>query len=186
LWAGTTGGVVRSTPAVASGIVYVDSLDFQLYAFDAAGQAGCSGTPKACTPLWTAAAGGLSSPAVANGIVYVGSSDRSLVAFDAAGEIGCSRRPKICTPLWTGPTGGGIEGSTAVANGVVYAGAFDGKLYAFDAAGQAGCSGNNRRRTCTPLWTSANFGFAVQSSPAVANGQLYVGIGDTLYAFGLP
>jgi outer membrane protein assembly factor BamB len=189
LWTAATSGVVRSTPAGGAGVVYVADLaaplDSRLYAFDAAGQTGCSGQPKTCAPLWTAAAGGLSSPAVAHGTVYIGSG-ASLYAFDAAGETLCSGNPKTCRPLWAAPTAGGVEGSPAVANGVLYAGAFDGRLYAFDAAGETGCSGSKRRRTCAPLWTSANFGFAVQSSPAIANGNLYVGIGDSLYVFGLP
>jgi hypothetical protein len=55
-------------------VVYVGSLDQKLYAFDAAGTTSCSGSPKSCTPLWTATTGGqvVSSPAVSHGAVYVG------------------------------------------------------------------------------------------------------------------
>jgi outer membrane protein assembly factor BamB len=65
---------VRSSPAVANGVVYVGSDDHRLYAFDAAGTINCSSTPKTCTPLFSADVGDVveSSPAVANGMVYVG------------------------------------------------------------------------------------------------------------------
>src|SRR5581483_4045803 len=163
---------------------YVGSGDGKLYAFDAAGVTGCSGSPKTCAPLWTAATGGYvwSSPAVAGGVVYVGSSDLKLYAFDAAGVTGCSGSPKTCAPLWTAATGGYVFSSPAVAGGVVYVGSDDYKLYAFDAAGASGCSGSPK--TCTPLWT-ATTGW-VDSSPAVAGGVVYVGSYDgKLYAFAL-
>ena len=71
----TGGDDVISSPAVVNGIVYVGSQDGKLYAYDAAGSTGCSGSPKTCSPLWTVETGGsvYSSPAIANGVVYVGS-----------------------------------------------------------------------------------------------------------------
>ena len=80
-----------------------------LYAFDAAGSASCSSTPKVCAPLWTAATTNYptySAPAVANGTVYVGSWGSKLYAFDAAGSTNCSTTAtgKTCTPLWTAAT----------------------------------------------------------------------------------
>jgi hypothetical protein len=58
----------------------VGSDDGRLYAFDAAGTANCSGSPKTCTPLFSADNGTPtgntlavhSSPAVAYGMVYIG------------------------------------------------------------------------------------------------------------------
>ena len=87
----------------------VGSLDHNLYAYDAAGVTKCSGTPKICSPLWTASTGNQvwSSPAVVNGVVYIGSGDGNLYAFDAAGITNCSGTPKKCAPLWTARTGGG-------------------------------------------------------------------------------
>jgi outer membrane protein assembly factor BamB len=187
LWTSVvTGDTVTGAPAVVNGVVYVGSDDGKLYAFDAAGVTGCSGTPKTCDPLWTSvvAGGGFdtSAPAVSNGVVYVGSDDGKLYAFDAAGVTGCSGSPKICDPLWTAALGS-IYSSPAVANGVVYVGSFDdGKLYAFSAAGVTGCSGSPK--TCNPLWTGATGGYIDTSSPAVANGVVYVGSNDgKLYAF---
>jgi len=63
-----------------------------------------------------------------------------------------------------------------VANGDVYFGSYDGQLYAIDAAGRTNCSGTPK--ICAPLW-SADTGSGVVSSPAVANGVAYVGVGPS-------
>jgi outer membrane protein assembly factor BamB len=181
-WTATTGGPVDSSPAVVNGVVYVGSGDGNLYAFDAAGSAGCSGTPKTCSPLWTAPTGSpvFSSPAVANEVVYVASGypltdavwsppAAKLYAFDATGAR-CSGTPKTCAPLWTGtPTGTfGTGSSPAASNGVVYVGSVSygivpiSFLNAFDAT------------TGAPLWTTpAGTVGLVDNSPAVANGTVY-------------
>ena len=63
----------------------------------------CTGSPKTCAPLWTAATGGavFSSPAVAGGVVYVGSLDDKLYAFDRTASPTARGSPKTCAPLWT-------------------------------------------------------------------------------------
>jgi peptidoglycan/xylan/chitin deacetylase (PgdA/CDA1 family) len=161
LWTTTVVGG-PSSPAVSGGVEYVGSSDDKLYAFDAAGATNCSGSPKTCAPLWTAAAGGSGSPAVANGAVFTG-----VGAFDAAGSTNCSGSPKTCQPLWTFA---GASGDPAVANGMVYVGSSDNHVYAFDAAGATNCSGSPK--TCQPLWSATVGG--VVTSPAVANGVVYV------------
>jgi len=187
-WTATTGAAINSSPAVANGVVYIGSGgglqggDNRLYAFDAAGTTNCSSTPKTCSPLWTASAGGAfdTAPAVANGVVYIGSFDNKLYAFDAAGSTGCTGTPKSCAPLWTTTTGGVVHSSPAIANGVVYvsAASLDNRLYAIDAAGSTNCSGTPK--SCAPLWTATKG----DSSPAVANGIVYTGAGDfNFYAF---
>ena len=170
-WTGTTSGLVESSPAVAHGVVYVGDNDHKLYAFDAAGNTGCSDTPKTCTPLWTATRGGgglgvdLASPTVANGVVYIGAAVGLLYAFDASGKTNCSGTPTTCTPLWIAPTGGGaVFSSPVVAGGVVYVGSDDDKLFAFDAAGNTNCSGVPK--VCAPLWSATTDG-EVRASPAV-------------------
>jgi outer membrane protein assembly factor BamB len=183
LLVGLTGGAInRSSPAVAGDKAYVGSTDGKLYAFDANGANNCGGgTTKTCFPLWTASTGFIidSSPAVANGIVYVGSQDGKLYAFDAA----------TGAPIWrTSYTGGSVLSSPAVANGIVYVGSEGGNLRAFDATGSsAQCSGTGAGRTCNPLWTAITGTIppnAVDSSPAVANGVVYVGSNeDDIYAF---
>ena len=186
VWTVSTTGGISSSPAVVSGVAYVGSSDHRLYASDATGAVGCSGTPKVCAPLWTATTGDVvnSSPAVAsdaNGVVFVGSADAKLYAFDSAGTTGCSGVPKTCVPLWTATAGGPVNSSPTVSSGVVYVGSADAKVYAFDAAGTTGCSGVPK--VCAPLWT-ATTGGAVNSSPAVAIGVVYVGSTDAkVYAF---
>lgn len=182
LWMASVGDGIEASPVVAGGVVYNGSLDGKLYAFDAAGIIGCSGMPKTCLPLWTAATGGpiTSTAAVADGKVHV-ASDR-LYTFDAAGLIGCGGSPRTCAPLWTAATGDSADSSPAVTGGTLYIGSYDGRLYAFDAAGLRGCGGSPR--TCLPLW-SADVGVGVFSSPAVAGGFVYAGsfIGQRLLAF---
>ena len=57
----------------------------------------------------------------------------------------------------------------------------DDSLYAFDAAGATRCSGSPR--TCLPLWTALTQD-SIESSPAVANGVVYVGSDDdNVYAY---
>jgi len=195
LWTATLGTTTSdSTPAVVGGVVYVGSNDSKLYAFDANGNTNCSGAPKTCGPLWTAATPNpfnFSSPAVANGVVYAGSSD--LEAFDANGTTNCSGAPKTCTPLWAANVGV-MDSSPSVANGLVFIGSFSnfgGQKFgveAFDATGTTDCSGIPK--LCTPLWTGVT-GSPVLSSPAMANGKVYAGDGlpiffdNKLYAFGL-
>ena len=131
-----TAGGVQSSPAVANGVVYVGSEDDNLYAFDANGVTGCSGTPTTCSPLWTATITAFpidSSPTVENGVVYVGSSNQEVQAYDASGTINCSGTPKVCTPLWHTPSqsGGTIYDSPIVVNGTLYYGSGNGSVYAF-------------------------------------------------------
>jgi serine/threonine protein kinase len=164
LWSFATGSGIVSSPVVAGGLVYIGSLDYRLYAFDAS----CR---KNCQPQWSFATGYSinSSPTVAGGMVYVGSDDNKLYAFDAT----CR---KDCQPLWQWgfAIGSGTYSSPTVAGGLVYVGSDDNKLHAFDAT----C-----RKDCQPLW-SFETGGSIRSSPAVADGVVYVSSEDgQLYAF---
>ncbi len=162
------------SPAVAGGMVYFSSESGTLEAYDANGVTNCSGTPKICSPLWTAPIGGGSSgsaPTVANGVLYIG-----IWAFDAKGVTNCSGAPKVCSPLWTASAGGG-DSSPAVANGIVYFGGGD-QLDAYDANGVTNCSGTPK--VCSPLWSA---GSDPTGSPAVANGIVYTDTLNGLAAF---
>lgn len=175
VWTATTGGAVFSGPLVAGNTVYVGSEDHKLYAFAATG---CG--RRSCSPLWTGGTGGAidSAPAMGNGVVYVGSQDGKLYAYGANGCGG-----PACKPLWSAQVGRTIFASSpAVSGSLVYIASFNehnsfqSKLYAFNANG---CG----QSTCQPLWT-APAGQFVASSPAVANGKVYIGSGDDfLYAF---
>jgi hypothetical protein len=180
------------SPTVANGVLYI--ADGTLYAFPATASTGCSGTPKVCAPLWSAAVSGGGSnnaaPAVANGIVYVSNAYSGLYAFDATGTKNCSANAtqKMCAPLWNAPSvKGGSGGAPAVANGVVYYSG-DGTLTAFDATAATNCPGGTVT-TCTraPLWTSAPLAAGtLASSPTVANGVVYVSStngGGGVYAY---
>jgi outer membrane protein assembly factor BamB len=132
---------------------------------------------------WQAQLGKLvlsSSPAVVGGVVYIGSSDGVLWAFPASG---CGQ--SLCTtPLWQSTSVAQIIDSPTVADGIVYVGSQtspssnDGKLNAFDANG---CG----QSVCAPLWQGlAGPQSILDSSPAVANGVVFVGAFDgKLYAF---
>lgn len=202
VWSGVIANDYPS-PAVANGDVYAGDVYGFLSAFDANG---CNGRPF-CSPLWMGVPVGQggrmdSSPAVANAlvngnqnpVVYVGSDDGYLYAFDANGIINCTivGGTQACRALWVGATGGGSSSpavappTAAATNGVVYVGGLansGNNLYAFDANGVINCTIVGGTQTCQPLWVGATNGF-VQSSPAVANGVVYVGSSDgSLYAF---
>jgi outer membrane protein assembly factor BamB len=192
-WSYATGASIRlSAAAVVNGVVYVGSLDNNLYALNASTGALLW---KYTTGSWVA-----SSPTVANGVVYVGSLDHNLYALNAstgallwkytAGNYVVSS-PAVANGvvyvgsdddnlyalnastgalLWKYTTTGLVESSPAVANGVVYVGSVDDNLYALNAS------------TGALLWKYTT-GNSVYSSPAVANGVVYVGSDDdNLYA----
>jgi len=132
---------------------------------------------------WEAQLGRLvfsSSPAVVGGVVYIGSSDGTLWAYP---EQGCGA--VLCTsPLWKSIPLWQIIDSPTVANGIVYVGSQtsftsnDGRLNAFAAAGCGDA-------VCAPLWQGlAGKDSILDSSPAVADGVVYIGAYDgRLYAF---
>jgi outer membrane protein assembly factor BamB len=151
-WSFAAGNVVISSPAVANGVVYIGSDDHNMYALNA----------STGTKLWSYATGSFveSSPAVVNGVVYFGSHDGNIYALNA----------NTGAKLWSYTTGGPIFPSPVVANGVVYItgnantinGAYN--VYALNAS------------TGVLLWSYAND--AGDSSPAVANGMVYIGSAD--------
>ncbi len=197
-WSLTTGGAVSSTPALASNVGYVGSADGTLYAFKT------SCRTASCGPIWTGLTGGpiTTSPTLSSN-VYVGSDDGSLYAFGASG---CGA-PQ-CSPMWAFPTGGPITGSPAVAAGKVVVGSGDGNVYAVDSTGTlkwvvdlgspvtaspAIGPGVKALRVFVGTQSGQLFGLnlstgaveftgqaggAIESSPAVAYGNAYVGSDD--------
>ena len=192
VWSAATGIVYGSSPAVANGIVYISSTR-GLFVRNATTGA----------KVWSANIGNYvvdSSPAVANGIVYVGSlgfagyprtrrrgssSDRPhprLRIFLAGG----GQRDRLC---WCQRRQGLRAGTRRRGERLVL---HDGRLRGLFAGG------GQRDRLCrsqddkvyalnattgAPVWSYATKNL-VQSSPAVANGVLYVGSNDgKVYAF---
>jgi outer membrane protein assembly factor BamB len=149
IWQYATGGDYidsGSSPAVASGMVYVGSVgpsDNNIYALDA-------GTGAL---IWQYTTGDFdfiySSPTVANGKVYIASLDKNVYALDA----------KTGALVWKYPAGDRFFSSPAVARGVVYISS-ESNFYALNGA------------TGALLWNPA-IQFA-GSTPAVANGVVYV------------
>jgi len=90
---------VKSSPAVADGIVYFGSFDNSLYALDA----------RTGAMVWKYATGGYvySSPVVANGIVYFGSNDNSCYALNASDgrfRVKLTHREVLSSPAVNGDT----------------------------------------------------------------------------------
>ena len=147
----------ESSPAVADKLLYVGSQNSATL-FALTGGRG--------TISWQTMLGGGnldSTPTVAYGLVFVADSLLNQIwAVDA--QTGALR--------WSA-FGGGTHGSLAAANGVLYAGTVGGNLFAYDAL------------TGDVLW-SYSIGSAIESSPVIVNGMLFVGADDGhLYAFGL-
>ncbi len=180
IWSATN-GPITSTPVIAEGLVYVGAAN-SIFAYDATGTVGCSGTPKVCIPKWRSGnLGGaiVGTPAVVNGVVYATGVGEKLFAFDAKGGNCNTRVPPGCTPIWTAVLGGEAYSAPTVANGFVYVTSVNGfsqQLAVFDATGTNGCAGTPK--VCTPLWTAAatinGMNGAARSAPAVADGRVYM------------
>lgn len=180
LWSYPAGGT--SSPAISEDTVYFST------------QGACSllaleretGTLQWCYPGQSVP----SSPTFAYGRVYFGSFDDNVYALDA----------KTGDQLWQFPTGNVITSTPAVFNGVVYVGSWDGSLYALNAdTGSLLWTYNTGTNAFSPVvanntvFVSSYSGFYALdartgalrwtyvaggppfSSPAVANGVVYVG-----------
>ena len=144
------------------------------------------GVPRLTGVQWKFHTGGLiiSSPVIANGSVYVGSTDGYLYAVDVD-----SGRLK-----WKFETKARVVSSPAVAGGLVYFSSYDGWFYAVNAAdGKPKWKFNNgaeRRYAAKHIHGALPAGETMPdpfdcylSSPAVWNGAVYFGSGDSnIYA----
>ena len=165
LWtSGDLGGPVTGSPAVSGGLVFVATPGARLLAFDAAGATGCSGTPKTCTPVWSATLPGSATTAatVADGRVFVVS---AAGAADALSVFRATDGAALWSATVVNSSGSGTHTKSAasVSGGVAYVG-FSGvadappetpqaRVLAFDATGANGCAGTPV--TCAPLWETA-------------------------------
>jgi eukaryotic-like serine/threonine-protein kinase len=159
-WTFTTGGFLRSTPTILSGILYINSDDGNLYAIDAS-----TGLLKwkyfeASGSVYGPGNG--SGPTVVDGVVYVGGFDVYLYAVDANTGI---LKWKFFDSYDNGLT---IEASPSVVDGTVY---FSGAYNFFALKADDG----------TLVWKANSSG--PSSSPTVANGVVYFGSTDqNIYA----
>ena len=187
-WSFTTGGYVFSSPAVVNGVVYVGSWDNNIYAINAStgGEAvELHDRTARCTPprpsstawsmwgamtgnyyalnattgakLWSYTTGGYvgSSPAVVNSVVYVGSYDRNVYALNAttgAKLWSYTTGSSVCFPLRPSPTASSTWGAMTTTS-----------TPSTPPPGRS--CGATRPETAV-------------SSPAVANGVVYVGSDD--------
>ncbi|GAB3031178.1 CARDB domain-containing protein [Natronobiforma cellulositropha] len=195
VWGVQTGGQIVSSPTIVDGLVYIGTLNNQLFAVDADTGEGVWGVTTD-GPIY-------SSPTVADGTVYVGSMDGGLYALDAStgglqwayntfqpitssptvadgtvylgGNVLYAIDAETGTNEWVFSREGAIDSSPTVVDGTVYVGAGagaddEGHLYAIDA------------QTGTEVWELETDG-DVLPSQTVADGTVYAGTAaGTLYA----
>ena len=142
---GPTVGLLRGTPAVSGGVIYVLSTVGSLYAIDAATGGERWRYDGNSETLFTNAA-------VSDGLVYFATTNGMLFAIDAAnGEE--QWRLKISEVA--------VTSSPTVADGVVYAGDAEGVLCAVDAV--------------TGEWRWRIIIESFMSNPAIVDGTIYIG-----------
>jgi hypothetical protein len=162
-WVADMMGESNASPAVSQGVVYAVTATGLLEAFPAR----CGVGGATCSPAWTGnlGSGAEASPAVADGVVYEATADGNAFAF----KTNCATGGASCSPLWTRLLGGHTHASPAVTDTTVYF-PVGRRIYAFAVA----CVKTGGQ--CHPLWRSgrAPIGGTYASSPAVANGVLYI------------
>ncbi len=159
LWQFNTSTQIKSTPAIWNNTVFFASKD-RMYAVDARTGDEVWTNPVSCA---------MSSPAVSNGRVYIGSSSNKLSCYDASSG----------SELWNTTVNGPIYSSPVVANNTVYFGTntADGITYALNAT-------DGTLRWSHALHPPAGCYYNIMSSPAVADGIVFIGADDGyLHAF---
>ena len=152
LWRFNTGDKIRSSPALANGVVYQGGNEGYIYALNS-----CTGSV-----IWQYAgesSGVESSPAVVGGVVYVG------YLWDGHNGYVIALNATTGALIWRFATNSGIESSPAVLNGIVYIGSFSGFIYALNATNGA------------LIWSYLTGG-STYSSPAIVDNILYQGSND--------
>jgi outer membrane protein assembly factor BamB len=170
-------GVLAGSIDVVNGVVYVYTTSNQIEAFNASGQTDCSGSPKVCQPLWSAAGPFSTPPTISGGTMFAQASGGPLEAFDASGQIDCSGSPRVCQPQWSSSfTATGNE--VTVSGGNVYVGNASGGagnvVAALDATGTRNCGGSPK--VCSPRW-DYHTNYTSDGFPVVSGSTLYI---DTL------
>lgn len=116
VWDFTTPEAQWAQPATDGRLVFLPSLDHNVYAIDI--QTG--------EEVWKVDMGGavVGQPVVGDGLVYIGSFAKKLVALD----------PATGDEVWSLPTSNWVWAGPTLVDGTLYFGDIDGDLYALDAA----------------------------------------------------
>lgn len=170
---------IRSSPAVDSGRVYFGG-ESAVYALDS----------ETGDEVWTRTLSthSDSSPAVADGVVYYGAPVRGGSGSETPARVWALDASSGET-LWTaGVDDESLRTSPAIADGTVYVAASSTRVCYGAGGGESECSGVTRGRLYAldatsgeELWT-ADIETDTRSSPAVADGLVYVGCHDGLSA----
>jgi outer membrane protein assembly factor BamB len=157
-WKYKTGAAVTSSASIVDGIVYIGSHDNKIYALDA----------DTGDHIWDFTTGYrvYSSPAVVNGRVYSGADDGSVFCLNAqtGAKIWQNTEPgDVLQQNWGALQTFNVRSSPVVVDGKVYVGSLDENLYCINA------------NTGATEWKFESPG-TIQSSPAVANGAVYVAV----------
>jgi outer membrane protein assembly factor BamB len=159
-WRTKVGTLNASSPAYADGKLYIATLSGRITSLDA----------KTGKRRWKRNLGSRSesSPVVIGGRVYFGSEDGTVYALRATD----GRR------IWTYHAGGAVKAGLAYAEGILYFGDYSGTMTAI------------RAKDGGKVWSTATSGRVFSqsgqfySTPAVANGRVYVGNTDHfVYSF---
>jgi eukaryotic-like serine/threonine-protein kinase len=169
-WSFDAGSPIASSPAVADGVVFLATGDGTLMAIRS-GKAKWRMTTGTAVPWpWGHESGDyyISSPVIAGERVIFGAGDGNVYALDRSTGV----------VRWKAPTGERIRATPAVSGKGVFVGTAGGKLYRFELA-----TGKQQwvYATAGASLASGEFGYdrrTLQSSPAVANGVVYVGARD--------
>jgi outer membrane protein assembly factor BamB len=158
----TVGGPVRGSAAVNNNIVYVatDIPDLKLYAFNAGNGMAIAGFPV--TVGSGSAASLFASPTVSAGNVYVAGNDGKIYAFNATNG---ATVPGF--PITVG-TSSGLFATVSAGGGRIFEGgdSTDKTMHAYDAVSGA------------PIFSQPVTGLAIESTAAIASGQLFFGSND--------
>jgi parallel beta-helix repeat protein len=160
IWNNTIDTYLVSSPAIANGKLFIGAFYQQkLYCLNASNG----------ETIWNKTTGsiGISSPAVVDGKVYVGSYWKKIYAINETnGDY-----------IWSYTTGGTIWSSPAVHNGKVFVGSAspDNNIYCLNASAPPG---DYSDLNPTILIWNYTTGDGVESSPAVADGMVFIGSND--------
>jgi outer membrane protein assembly factor BamB len=169
LWSFETGNEIASSPLVSNGKVYFGSSDGNLYCLNTNDGSLAWNFTSVGLDFWGDVGGIDSSPAISGNIVFVGSRDANLYALNAITGVEiwhytARSDDRLTDAIFSSPTV--YDDDVFFNNG--------NKLYCLNAA------------TGTLVWKTSgaiNFG-GVYSSPAVANGRVFIGDNEnTFYCF---